>query len=171
MGRLQKILAIPMALTALGLLWLLGPQRGVPASLLGLGAAAALAIGLWWLGRRQLHGRRGGLAVACAALILFAGTAIMLPTHAPAAAASEKGVPFDEARLASLRAAGKPVFLYFTADWCLTCKANEAAAIDRDETRAAFEKAGVTVMVGDWTNADPARSEEHTSELQSLMRN
>src|SRR3546814_20430705 len=65
-------------------------------------------------------------------------------------------LPFDEARLASLRASGKPVFLYFTADWCLTCKANEAAAIDRDETRAAFEKAGVTVMVGDWTNADPA---------------
>ncbi|EPR17791.1 thiol:disulfide interchange protein [Sphingobium indicum IP26] len=156
MGRLQKILAIPMALTALGLLWLLGQQRGVPAILLGLGAAAALAIGLWWLGRRQLHGRRGGLAVACAALILFAGTAILLPTHAPAAAASEKGLPFDEARLAGLRAAGKPVFLYFTADWCLTCKANEAAAIDRDETRAAFEKAGVTVMVGDWTNADPA---------------
>ncbi|NYI22001.1 DsbC/DsbD-like thiol-disulfide interchange protein/cytochrome c biogenesis protein CcdA [Sphingobium francense] len=156
MGRLQKILAIPMALTALGLLWLLGQQRGVPAILLGLCAATALAIGLWWLGRRQLHGRRGGLAVACAALILFAGTAILLPTHAPAAAASEEGVPFDEARLASLRAAGKPVFLYFTADWCLTCKANEAAAIDRDETRAAFEKAGVTVMVGDWTNADPA---------------
>ncbi|BDD66825.1 thiol:disulfide interchange protein DsbD [Sphingobium sp. TA15] len=156
MGRLQKILAIPMALTALGLLWLLGQQRGVPAILLGLCAATALAIGLWWLGRRQLHGRRGGLAVACAALILFAGTAILLPTHAPAAAASEKGLPFDEARLASLRAAGKPVFLYFTADWCLTCKANEAAAIDRDETRAAFEKAGVTVMVGDWTNADPA---------------
>src|SRR3546814_19435849 len=99
MGRLQKILAIPMALTALGLLWLLGQQRGVPAILLGLGAAAALAIGLWWLGRRQLHGRRGGLAVACAALILFAGTAILLPTHAPAAAASEKGVRSEARRV------------------------------------------------------------------------
>ena len=52
--------------------------------------------------------------------------------------------------------ANKPVFLYFTADWCLTCKANEAAAIERAEVRAAFEKAGVTVMMGDWTNADPA---------------
>ena len=48
------------------------------------------------------------------------------------------------------------MFLYFTADWCLTCKANEAAAIDRAETRNAFAKAGVTVMVGDWTTADPA---------------
>ncbi|WP_327751780.1 protein-disulfide reductase DsbD domain-containing protein [Sphingobium sp. SJ10-10] len=156
MGRLQKILAIPMALTALGLLWLLGQQRGVPAILLGLGAALMLAVFLWWLGRRQRHGLRGGLAVVCAAFILFAGAAALLPTHAPAAAASARGVPFDEARLASLRAARKPVFLYFTADWCLTCKANEAAAIDRSETRAAFGKAGVTVMVGDWTNADPA---------------
>ncbi|WP_313809081.1 protein-disulfide reductase DsbD domain-containing protein [Sphingobium sp.] len=156
MGRLQKILAIPMALTALGLLWLLGQQRGVPAMVLGLGAAAILALILLWLGRRQRHGLRGGLAVACAALFLFAGAATLLPTHAPAAAALAEGVPFDEARLASLRARNKPVFLYFTADWCLTCKANEAAAIDRSETRAAFKKAGVTVMIGDWTNADPA---------------
>ncbi|KXU31779.1 thiol:disulfide interchange protein [Sphingobium sp. 22B] len=156
MGRLQKILAIPMALTALGLLWLLGQQRGVTAIMLGVGAALILGAGLWWLGRRQRHGRRGGLAMICAALILFAGAAILLPAHAPAAAASAHGVPFDEARLASLRAAKKPVFLYFTADWCLTCKANEAAAIDREETRAAFKRAGVTVMVGDWTNADPA---------------
>jgi len=82
----------------------------------------------------------------------------LLPAKAPAAASAKasRAIPFDEARLASLRAAGKPVFLYFTADWCLTCKANEAAAIDRAETRAAFDRAGVTVMVGDWTNADPA---------------
>ena len=48
------------------------------------------------------------------------------------------------------------MFVYFTADWCLTCKANEAAAIDRDEVRDAFRKAGVHVLVGDWTNGDPA---------------
>ena len=48
------------------------------------------------------------------------------------------------------------MFVYFTADWCLTCKANEAAAIDRDEVREAFSKAGVKVLAGDWTNGDPA---------------
>ena len=48
------------------------------------------------------------------------------------------------------------MFVYFTADWCLTCKANEAAAIDRDEVRDAFGKAGVKVLAGDWTNGDPA---------------
>jgi len=48
------------------------------------------------------------------------------------------------------------VFVYFTADWCLTCKANEAAAIEREAVRDAFGKAGVKVLVGDWTNGDPA---------------
>ena len=48
------------------------------------------------------------------------------------------------------------MFVYFTADWCLTCKVNEAAAIDRDEVRDAFRKAGVKVLAGDWTNGDPA---------------
>ncbi|WP_150290866.1 protein-disulfide reductase DsbD family protein [Sphingobium estronivorans] len=157
MGRVQKILSVPLFLTALGLAWLLGQQRGVPAMTLGLGAALILALLLWWLGSRQHQGKRGGLLVTVAALALLGGSTMLLPTRAPAVAAEVEGrIPFDEARLASLRAASKPVFLYFTADWCLTCKANEAAAIDRSETRAAFDKAGVTVMVGDWTNADPA---------------
>lgn len=156
MRRFQQLLAIPMALTALGLLWLLGQQRGGAAIAIGVAGAILLGLLLWWLGQRQHHGKRGGLAVACAALALFAGAAVVLPAHAPAFASSAEGIPFDEVRLANLRAAHKPVFLYFTADWCLTCKANEAAAINRSETRAAFEKAGVAVMIGDWTNADPA---------------
>jgi thiol:disulfide interchange protein len=48
------------------------------------------------------------------------------------------------------------VFVYFTADWCLTCKVNEAGAIDRDSTREIFKVAKVKVFVGDWTNGDPA---------------
>ena len=63
---------------------------------------------------------------------------------------------WSEARVASYLQRGKPVFVYFTADWCLTCKANEVAAIDRDEVRDAFKAAGVEVVVGDWTNGDPA---------------
>ena len=64
--------------------------------------------------------------------------------------------PFSEAALAQARVSGKPVFLYFTADWCLTCKVNEAAAIEREATRDAFSKAGVIVLRGDWTRRDPA---------------
>ena len=64
--------------------------------------------------------------------------------------------PWSEARTASYMHQGHPVFVYFTADWCLTCKANEAAAIDRDEVHDAFRKAGVKVLAGDWTDGDPA---------------
>ncbi|RJG52247.1 thiol:disulfide interchange protein [Sphingobium terrigena] len=157
MGRFQKILAIPMFLTALGLAWLLGQQRGVVGMTIGLAAMLAFVLLLWWLGSRQRAGRGGGWIVALAGLAVLGGAVALLPSRAPAAAAQEgAALPFDEAKLASLRAANKPIFLYFTADWCLTCKANEAAAIDRAETRAAFDKGGVTVMVGDWTNADPA---------------
>jgi DsbC/DsbD-like thiol-disulfide interchange protein/cytochrome c biogenesis protein CcdA len=157
MGTFQKILSLPMFLTALGLAWLLGQQRGVAAMTIGLGAALLLALLLWWLGVRQHRGKRGGRVVGLLSLLLLGAGAVLLPARAASLAQAQDGaVPFDEARLASLRAAGKPVFLYFTADWCLTCKANEAAAIDRAETRETFAKAGVTVMVGDWTNADPA---------------
>ncbi|QGP77903.1 protein-disulfide reductase DsbD family protein [Sphingobium sp. CAP-1] len=157
MGRFQKILAVPMFLTALGLVWLLGQQRGVAGMTIGLGAVLLLALLLWWLGGRQRLGKSGGPIAVVAALALLAGAAFALPARAPAAAEKSGNiVPFAVSELDRLRAANKPVFLYFTADWCLTCKANEAAAIDRAETRDAFKRAGVTVMVGDWTNADPA---------------
>jgi thiol:disulfide interchange protein len=157
MGRFQKMLSVPMFLTAIGLAWLLGQQRGVPGMTIGLVASLLLALLLWWLGSRQHRGQGGGWFAAVATLALLAGAAAALPASAPAAAAnSDEAVHFDVAKLGELRAARKPVFLYFTADWCLTCKANEAAAIDRAEVRDAFAKGGVTVMVGDWTNADPA---------------
>jgi thiol:disulfide interchange protein len=63
---------------------------------------------------------------------------------------------WSEARVAEAVQQGRPAFVYFTADWCLTCKANEAAAIDRDEVRDAFRKGRVEVLAGDWTSGDPA---------------
>lgn len=157
MATFQSLLSVPMFVTALGLAWLLGQQRGVAGMTIGLAALLGLALLLWWLGVRQRRGGGGGVVAALGAALLLGTAVTLLPTRAPAVAQADGGIiPFDESRLASLRAAGKPVFLYFTADWCLTCKANEAAAIDRAQTREAFDRAGVTMMVGDWTNADPA---------------
>ena len=159
MGRFQRILSVPMFLTALGLAWILGRQTGVDGMTLGLGAALLLGLGLWWLGRRQ---SRGGswlplalIAVAIVAPLPFVRTVEAAP--AAAAAAGELAAePFSETRLAQLRAAGTPVFLYFTADWCLTCKVNERAAIGQSEVAAAFRAHGVRVMAGDWTRGDAA---------------
>jgi thiol:disulfide interchange protein len=158
MGRLQTILSVPMFLTALALAWLLGRQTGASGMTVGIGVALVGGLLLWWLGTRQHAGKGGGLLFGALVLIVLVGGIVLLPPNdgAVAQASATSHVPFDEAKLSALRAQGKPVFLYFTADWCLTCKANEAATIDRAAVADAFDKGGVTVMVGDWTNNDPA---------------
>ena len=159
MDTFRHILAVPMLLTALGLAWILGRQAGVNGMAIGLGAALLLALGLWWSGRRQSALKIGAWWPALAALIGAALLIAAVPRDAAAAAPAEAGmVKFDEAKLADLRRQGRPVFLYFTADWCLTCKVNEKAAIDRAEVTKAFSDRHVVVMVGDWTRGDPAIS-------------
>ncbi|HWJ69904.1 MAG TPA: protein-disulfide reductase DsbD domain-containing protein [Sphingobium sp.] len=162
MTTFRRIMAVPMALTALGLIWLLSRQLGANGILLGVGLTVVTGAALALLGRRQHQGLRINWAVGGIALLLLGATAITAPplvgANRPVAGAGLAGEPFSEARLAALRQANKPVFLYFTADWCLTCKVNEAGAIDKEAVREAFKKGGVTMMVGDWTNADPAIS-------------
>lgn len=157
MDSFRKALSVPMFLTALALAWVLGRQAGVDGMTLGIGAALLFALGLWWTGRRQGRGANGAWvpAAALAAVSLVAvGTVTRTPVQAmsPAVLGAE---PFTEARLEELRAQGKPVFAYFTADWCVTCKVNEKAAIETDRVAKAFGDGGVAVLVGDWTDGNP----------------
>jgi thiol:disulfide interchange protein len=124
----------------------------------GLGVVLAAGLLLWWLGSRQRRGARRGPIFAMAVLLVLGLGVLALPDQegAAAKAGTQAAIPFDEAKLSALRAQGRPVFLYFTADWCITCKANEATAIHTDAVSEAFRKAGVTVMIGDWTNGDAA---------------
>ncbi|HWK40492.1 MAG TPA: thioredoxin family protein, partial [Croceibacterium sp.] len=152
MDTFRRVLAVPMGLTALALLWLAwrlgGPGFAALAFVVALGVVAALA----GRGRRLPVMAAGSLAVA-----VLAG--VFMPRLFAPPAADEAGLlaaqPFSEVALAEARASGKPVFLWFTADWCLTCKVNEGIAIERETTKAAFEKAGVVAMRGDWTRRDP----------------
>jgi len=158
MATLRHILSIPMFLTALALAWVLGRQAGVDGMTVGLGAALLTAFGLWWTGRRQARGAsRAWLPALPLLLLALASVALVRPAPAgaerPAIAGAE---PFSETRLAALRAEGRPVFAYFTADWCLTCKVNEKGAIETASVAQAFAKGKVAVLVGDWTNGDPA---------------
>jgi DsbC/DsbD-like thiol-disulfide interchange protein/cytochrome c biogenesis protein CcdA len=157
MQRLQRFLAIPMAATAAACLWLLYRQAGQPALLFGLFATAALAACLYFAGRIQRAGRPQTTFVMILAAIVVVAAVARVPASPMARDSSIAGAePWSEARVAANLAEGHPVFVYFTADWCLTCKANEAAAIDRSEVREAFRNAGVRVVAGDWTNGDPA---------------
>ena len=157
MVRLQRILAIPMALTVLACIWLLYRLAGTSALIIGLIAVVLLAILLWWTGRQQVRGGRSGLVAIFIALALAASMVVNLPSTPSVRASIPAGVEaWSEVRVASYLQQQKPVFVYFTADWCLTCKANEAGTIEREEVQRAFKAAGVKTLVGDWTNGDPS---------------
>ncbi|MDE8651166.1 protein-disulfide reductase DsbD family protein [Novosphingobium album (ex Liu et al. 2023)] len=154
----RRWMALPMALTALALAWLAWRTAGDQFALAATGLAVMLVVILVQAGRAQRAGRPAAKVVLQLAL-LGAVAALILPGTVRAPTAATAGVldarPFSETALADARASGKPVFVWFTADWCLTCKVNEEVAIEREETRAAFAKAGVIVLRGDWTRRDP----------------
>jgi len=157
MRRLQRFLAIPMAATAVACLWLLYRQAGEPGLLVGAILSLGLLVAAVVSGRLQRQGKRGAWAGAIIGLALVAVAIALVPgRRAPGTEAVAGAETWSEARVASYVQQGKPVFVYFTADWCLTCKVNEAAAIDRSEVRDAFKQAGVKVLAGDWTNGNPA---------------
>ena len=158
MVRFRQWMAVPMALTTLALLWLLYQLAGFSGLLIGGAAALIILSRLFELGRKQKRGASRKFVVAAILGITAAALLIMdnAPVTPPTSQSLKNGsIAFNEGRLTSLREEGKPVFLYFTADWCVTCKVNENAAIDRAETSAAFAKAGIVIMVGDYTRRDP----------------
>jgi len=162
----RKAMAIPMFLTSIGLIWLLGRQIGTDALGLALIFLLLVALVLWWFGGGQMKGRsRGALTGAAMAGAIIAGVLALPGEEAmnsqklvSSSTATLPSEPFSETRLAELRGSGQPVFAYFTADWCITCKANEAAAIQRSETAEVFKAANVSVLMGDWTRPDPGIS-------------
>jgi len=155
MRRLQRFLAIPMAASALAALWLLYRQAGSAALMLGIAATIGLVLLLFGAGQRQREGQSVIWAVP-AALVLGALLVAVVPAPVSQSVRMQGAGQWSEARVATDLQNGKAAFVYFTADWCLTCKANEAAAIDRSEVRDAFKKANVDVLAADWTNGDPA---------------
>jgi DsbC/DsbD-like thiol-disulfide interchange protein/cytochrome c biogenesis protein CcdA len=161
MDTFRKVMAIPMALTALALVWLCWRLGGPWFASMAL-AIAAVVVGsvVWAMDERQAGRKYAYILVLGVSLAAVLGSQILPRFYRPAMSASADSLlaaePFTEARLAAARAAGKPVFVWFTAAWCLTCKVNERVAIEREATRDAFAKAGVVALVGDWTRRDPA---------------
>lgn len=153
METFRKVLAIPMGLTALALVWLAWRLGGVSFAF----AAAALGVLLVVAMVAFARGYRGpGIFAAVLALYFIASLPFRVDAPATVSESVLEPVAFSEAALATARAEGKPVFLWFTADWCITCKVNEGVALEREATRDALAEAGVVAMRGDWTKPDPA---------------
>ena len=156
MRRLQRFLAIPMLATAVACAWLLDREAGQRGLIVAIVAGSGVALLLWAFGRAQRHGSGLRLLLSLAALAIAPLALWQLPARGTPVATHQAGEAWSPEKVAAYRAQGKAVFVYFTADWCLTCKANEAAAIDREAVTEAFRGNGVKVLVGDWTNGDPA---------------
>jgi len=156
MERLQRFLAIPMGATAIAALWLLYREAGEQGLWIGAAAAAIMAIALAMVGASQKRGAPlpvVGLALAAISLV---GAVALAPEPVASRSATIEGAQaWSPDAVAGALAGGHPAFVYFTADWCLTCKVNEVAAIDRKDVRDAFKDSGVKVFAGDWTGGDP----------------
>jgi thiol:disulfide interchange protein DsbD len=157
METLKQILAFPMYLSAVWLVWVLAHQRGADAVALVLVAMVLLAAAFWWHGRGG-PARRFGHAFTL--VLLLAGLASLyavahVAPPAQSTAADGSSVAFSPTKLQSLRAAGTPVFVDIGADWCVTCKANEYAVLDTQGFHDLLARTGAVYMKGDWTDVDP----------------
>lgn len=157
MERFRRWMSVPMGLTALALAWLVWRIGGTPYLAMVLGVALFAVLGAALAGMLQRKGK-GGSGLILLTMLAATGLAVALLPRPQAPLMTEESIlnpaPFNEAALAEARASGQPVFVWFTADWCVTCKVNEQVAIEREETRKAFADAGVLTLRADWTQRD-----------------
>jgi thiol:disulfide interchange protein len=153
METFKELLAFPLYLTALWLLWVLGRQTSVDTLVVVGAGAVAIAFG-FWMAKRPASGKWKWLkqAVIISAWVVAVWAPMHALTNPPQVS---RWQPYSPELLASLRAEGKPVFVNLTADWCLTCLANERFALNTDEVDALFNELQVVTLKGDWTNTDP----------------
>jgi len=156
----KQVLAFPMYGAAAWLVWVLAQESGPYGVAIILAAFIALALAGWlWSITRNLA-RRGQMIGAGAALLvllggLFGVSLLRDATAAPVASGAKAGEPYTAAKLASLRAAGRPVFVDATAAWCITCLVNEDAVLSRPSVKSVFAGKNVAYLVADWTNQNP----------------
>jgi len=159
MPKLRAGLGFALLATVVWLLWIVGRSAGADAMASLLGWLLALGFATWLFavlrgGSRVALHAGGSLAIL---LLLAAGVGVVKIDRAaapPQPAASRSPRPYQAAAIAEERRAGRPVFAYFTADWCLTCKVNERVVLDDAEVQGALSRAGFAVFEADWTRRD-----------------
>jgi len=145
--------------TAIWLLWVLGKQRGVDAMALVLGGLVILSLALWWFERSRWRSQRVGgllaLLLTLGALYPIWGVTRMDPPAKAAQSASDNVVEYSPQMLDRLRQDNRVVFVNMTADWCVTCKANERAVLGTNAFQDTLRRTNAVYMRGDYTNVDP----------------
>ena len=157
---LRHWLALPMALTALGLLWIISRQVEISTMIMIVVASTGLLALMAWLGSAQRN-FRSTCPASILSLALVSATMIFIKPHT--LSAKEDG-HFDQQVLSAALSTGQPTLLYFTADWCLTCKVNEVTSINNDAVKKVFKENNVQVIVADWTRGDKVITEFLTRE-------
>jgi thiol:disulfide interchange protein DsbD len=164
----KSALAFPMYGAAAWLLWVLAAQTDRGSLAAAFAAAVLVGLAAWLFGvaqRRSALGRRAQLGFASAGVVAVAAIGVIAaaPYGAPPASAASVAIaagipsePWSPERVAALRAAGKPVFVDFTAAWCVTCQVNEQTALNTAEAVKAFQRTGAIYLKADWTNRDAA---------------
>jgi len=171
METFKQFMAFPMFATCIWLVWLMGAHVGIDGLPLVLGGLLVMAIGAWIFGRWSTPIKTVGirrLATVSAFALMVGGVWMMLPGSGSEGAIAVKGQPdrygvvwedFSPELVAELRAEGRPVFVDFTAKWCLTCKANKAVIFASDEVRNRFKELSVAMVKADWTKRNPVITE------------
>jgi thiol:disulfide interchange protein DsbD len=171
MERLKQFMAFPLFATLVWILSILGGQRGVEGVVWFCAFLLCLGLACWifgaFCGPLSKPAARW-LALALIACLVTGGAVCFLP-HRAAGTGSEDAIEwvgFTPGRLQAETAAGRTVFVDFTADWCITCKFNERTAINTPAVRRILRERGIVAMKADWTNANP----EITAALKSFGR-
>ena len=153
MDTAKNVLAFPLYLTSVWLLWAAGNQAGVNTMALALSGLVLLALAAYLYGDTNL---RKGLSIT-----LVAGAAFLAIPSENKAGSSDSSRTLSEGQIAwsasvldDYIARGDPIFVDVTADWCITCLANEAAVLFTPEMERAFIDADIPYMIADWTDYD-----------------
>jgi thiol:disulfide interchange protein DsbD len=172
MESFRRLMAFPMYGTAAWLAWVLAVQSGSDALARLFAVAVILSLGIWLLGSAQRRAGLGqrpiktlvlGAALSLAALAGAIWPAYAEPPVAGAADAQGSAIPYEtysQEKLAEVRASGKPVFVNFTAAWCVTCQVNEKVAFSTAKASDAFAQSGAVYLKADWTRRDAVIAEE-----------
>ena len=166
MDGFRKVLAFPMYGASAWLVWVLSIQVAASGLARLLAAAVAIAFCAWLGGAAQRRAAQGGSARPLAIAALLLGAAVLVgavwPPYEPPTAASGTSSatavvpyePYSPARLAALRAEGRPVFVNYTAAWCVTCQVNERVALSTQGLADALKRANAVYLKADWTRKD-----------------